>query len=157
VRGVITTQTPYFGSPIANAVLADPALRKFADRLLQALGGTLESLMSLETAQRAAYYREHAADIKELTAEVPYITFGSWKNDEPARIDTVLEPLRNAMLKTGLDNDGLVPVKSALLPGADHIAVEGLDHLVTVMGEGHILELDRGAFVRTLLLMMIRP
>ncbi|OGR56207.1 MAG: hypothetical protein A2X39_08305 [Elusimicrobia bacterium GWC2_56_31] len=39
-------------------------------------------------------------------ASVPALTFGTWKDDEKNKLDTIHEPLRDEMVKMGLQNDG---------------------------------------------------
>ena len=155
VKGIITIQTPYFGSPIADYILKGGMLEKLVSHLLKSMGGNLDSLVSLDTRTRGTYYQENAAAINEVIDTVPVITLGSWKNGVKYELDTVLKPLRDEMLKMGLQNDGQVPLSSAILPGTDHVKIEGVDHFVTVMGTGSILRYDRPRMTKTLLLMLI--
>ncbi|HAF94646.1 MAG: hypothetical protein A2X34_03990 [Elusimicrobia bacterium GWC2_51_8] len=157
VRGIITIQTPYFGSPIADSILKDPVLKQIAASLLQSMGGALDCLLSITAVQREKYCQEHLADINEIVAAVPVISFGSWKDKEYSKIDTILKPLRDVLLRMGFKNDGQVPIYSTLLPGAGYISIEGPDHFVTVMSTGPILKFDRDRFTKTLLLMLVRP
>ena len=62
---------------------------------------------------------------------------------------------RDYMLRRGMDNDGLVPVESAVLPGSDYIKLRGVDHMVPVMDVDAVLKFDRRRFTKTLLLMII--
>ncbi|MCX5793115.1 MAG: tyrosine-protein phosphatase, partial [Elusimicrobia bacterium] len=58
------------------------------------------------------------------------------------------------MLTWGIKSDGLVPVDSELLPGASQIAVEGLDHLATVLKVDKPV-FNRVYFLKTLLTMLM--
>jgi hypothetical protein len=83
------------------------------------------------------------------------ISFASWKDEEHNKIDTLLELPRDYMLSRGLNNDGLVPVESAVLPGSDYIKLRGVDHIVPVMAADTVLKFDRRRFTKTLLLMIL--
>jgi len=155
VKGIITIQTPYFGSPIADYILDGSVLGRLAARLLKSMGGTIDSLSSLDTRKRQAYYRDNFAAINEVVNTVPILTFGTWKDNVAYRLDTVLKPLRNAMLQMGFPNDGEVPVYSTILPGADFVKLEGVDHFVSVMRTGPILQYDRPRLTKTLLLLFL--
>jgi pimeloyl-ACP methyl ester carboxylesterase len=154
VKGIVTIQTPYFGSPIADSILHNKILAELSRQLLKAMGGSINSLRSLDTRQRDSYYRGNLAEINEIVRAIPVITMGTWKDEVKHKMDTVLEPLRDEMLEMGMKNDGQVPIASAILPGTDNIKIQGMDHFVTVMKTGNVLRYDRVRLTRTLLLMI---
>ncbi|MCX5792168.1 MAG: hypothetical protein NTY45_08150 [Elusimicrobia bacterium] len=150
VSGVITIQSPFLGTPMADYVLKN----RFFDTTLWAalalLGGSEMSLLDLSTDTREIYHRDNAAAIAGLTAKIPFICFGSWIDNDERQMDTELALIRDFLLAFGLNNDGVVPSGSALLPGAYSIVVEGPDHMVTVKDEAR-LNLDRIKFIKILL------
>ena len=145
----ISVQSPFLGSPVADAVMASKSLNNLAKHILKSLGGTKASLVSLTTKYGVTYYERKKTDIARVLRTVKVVNFCSWKNEEPGRVDTVLEPLRDGMANVGLDNDGLVPVQSQILPGATYIKVEGWDHLGPVM-DNSVLKLDQVRFLRAI-------
>ena len=70
--------------------------------------------------------------IQKINREIRLINFASYRPNERGW-DSPLEFFRNyAYFKKG-DNDGVVHVKSALLPGVDFIVEKNVDHLLTVV------------------------
>ncbi len=154
IRGIIMIQTPFFGSPLADYILNNSILNTAVVKTLKALGGSKKFLSSLATDKREEYYRQNREAITRIAGSVPFISFASWKENEPRRLDTILELPRNIMEKAGIANDGLVPVKSAILPETDYIMKSGIDHIVTVRSV-RILPFDRFRFMKTLLAMLL--
>jgi pimeloyl-ACP methyl ester carboxylesterase len=154
VRSIVFIQSPFYGAPIADYVLERPVLAETSSLALRLMGGSLQSVRDLSVKSRAAYMEKNAGEIAEITGSIPTLSFGSWKQDEKNTWDTNLEPFRNLMDGWGMNNDGLVPVQSAMLPGAGQIAIEGVDHLATVL-EVRKPEFKRLDFSRTLFVMLI--
>jgi len=127
VRGLVTIQTPFFGSEIADAILERKTLSEKAGVLLKKLGGDRETLSSLGTKNRKEYYTSRRNKIEELTAGTPVLSFATRLNKT-----TPLRPLGDYLAGKGLESDGLVPVRSTLLPGTKHILIDGCDHAMTV-------------------------
>jgi pimeloyl-ACP methyl ester carboxylesterase len=155
VRGFISLQTPFGGSPVADYVKDNKLLSAAMSRVLGHFGATLESLESLTPERRGAFQAANRDAINRVVSSVNIISFASWKEEKNMKLDTLLELPRDFMIKRGLKNDGLVPVDSAILPGSDYIKVEGVDHVVPVMSADMVLKLDRRAFTRALLALTI--
>ncbi|MCX5792108.1 MAG: hypothetical protein NTY45_07820 [Elusimicrobia bacterium] len=155
VRGFIPLQAPFNGTPVAVFVSGNRLLSAAMSKLLGHFGGTMAALESLKPDERGGYQRENSAAIAALVSRLNVLSFASWKAERHNRFDTLLEFSRDLMLRSGLDNDGLVPADSAVLAGSDYIKVEGVDHVVTVMSADSILKFDRRAFTRALLAMTI--
>lgn len=132
VRAVIALMSPFFGTPIADKVLAGP-LSYSAAQLLRMMGGDKQSLTDLTVARRAAYHARNSAAIEALTREVPFLCIAASKRDAAWSYDTLLEPFRDYMLGLALANDGLVPAASAVLPGGRYVLLDGMDHLASVI------------------------
>ncbi|GAF91803.1 unnamed protein product, partial [marine sediment metagenome] len=101
IRGIIMIQTPFFGSPLADYILNSTILNATAVKALNALGGSKKFLSSLATGKREEYYRQNRETITRIAGAVPFISFASWKDNEPGRLDTILELPRNIMAKAG--------------------------------------------------------
>jgi len=155
VRGFISLQTPFRGSPVADYVRENSILMGFMSKLLRHFGGTVDSLFSLGSEERNRFQDSNQAAIREIIAKVKIISFASWKAEEKHKMDTMLEIPRDFMLKSGIASDGLVPVESAILPGSDYVAIFGIDHIVSVMNNDSVLKCDRARLTRTLLLMIL--
>ena len=155
VRGLVSIQSPYYGTPIADWVLLNRySLSPASAAALKLMGGSMQSVYDLSVKSRRDYQYENAAEIAKITAAIPTISFGAWKNEEKGVMDTLFEPTRDLMLKWGIKSDGLVPVDSEMLPGANQIAVEGLDHLATVI-KVEKPAFNRVDFMRTMLSLLM--
>ncbi|HAH32611.1 MAG TPA: hypothetical protein DCL44_09900 [Elusimicrobia bacterium] len=155
VRGFISLQTPFGGTPIAEYIKDNKYLSAAMAKILAHFGGTVDSLLNLTPEERNRLQESSRGTVREVVSKVNMISFASWKDNEPNKIDTLLELPRDYMLKQGLANDGLVPLESAILPGSDYIKLPGVDHMVPVMAADKMLKFDRRRFTKTLLLMII--
>ena len=156
VTAVIAVQSPFLGSPVADLVLGSPTLSFNSSILLELLGGSKQSLKNLSVAYRESYHRRNGAEIKKLTAQVPFYSFSTWKDDSfLPYIDTVFEVFRDYMLALGLKNDGLVPAQSAVLPGSRYVYLAGTDHLCTIMWVP-VPFFDRTGFIRSAIKLALR-
>ena len=54
-----------------------------------------------------------------------------------------------------LPSDGLVPVKSAILPGTHHIVARGVDHTITVTDRNPLSAFDRVLLIKLLLTLVM--
>jgi hypothetical protein len=126
-RGFIAIQSPFFGSPVADAICAQAALHRAAHHTLRALGiGDGEALRDLTTTARTAWMAVHAAAIAALVARVPVVAVASQLGPSQDLHDHAYQPLSRWMRRRGAGpNDGLVPVESARLPGARQVLLAG--------------------------------
>lgn len=154
VKGWISIQGALLGSPVADYIIDSPKLDFLAAKLLEMLGGTMESLASLTGAEAWRFYRDHEAAIMEVIHSVPTIAFASWKDPEPGPPNSILAIPRNLMAARGFKNDGLMPVANAVLPGMDFVMVPGVDHADPAMRS--IRDFDRLRLTKTLLAMLLR-
>lgn len=128
VRAWIAIQSPFFGSPAADAVLnsweAGPARRIF-----DLSNGSIDGLVSLQPAIREAFIRQRLADIRELTARVTVVSVATWS------LFADMAPLPRAMqlmyggVFGGRLTDGMAALDSQLLPGSYHLVISGIDHV----------------------------
>lgn len=154
VRGVAMLQAPFYGTPIADAIIDEGREDSLLGRILGSLGGSIDCLNDLTTEKTGRYMERNASAIVRLTAAVPVISVATWVDKPPkGEQDTGLKLLRNYLLKRGYTNDGLVPVESALLPGSDFVKLPGADHGATAQPTK--LAFDRAAMTRALLEMLL--
>jgi len=147
VKGLVAIQTPFFGSEIADAILKRESFSEKAGDLMKKLGGNRETLSSLGTKTRKDYYGKRKGEIDRVASSIPVLSFATRLNKA-----TPLKPLGDYLRGKGLESDGLVPVRSAMLPGAKRVIVDGSDHAMTVFRVPYG-NMDRIAMTRTLLRM----
>lgn len=157
VKGWVSLQGAFFGSPVADKLLDGSLLNPLvAHFILGLLGATRESALGLTTTASLAYYRERTAAISQVLREIPSIAFASAVNSavgaDPA---TSLEIPYELMARDGIRNDGLIPLDAAVLPGMDFIKVTGIDHIAPVMPARR--PLNRVRMTQALLLAMREP
>jgi len=154
VRGWISLQGTFFGSPVADMLLDETRLNPLITLLiLENLGGTRDSARSLTTGASHAYYRDHKPAIEQLVREVSGIAFASavdGPSDGQAR--TRLEIPLELMRLQGIRSDGLVPLDAAVLPGMAFVKISGVDHIAPVAPA--VQRFDRVRMTKALLLLL---
>ncbi len=157
VKGWVSLQGAFFGSPVADLLLdgslLDPVV---ATAILWIFGGTKEAAQGLTTGASRAYYRDHAAAIGAVVREVPAIAFASALDGASgAPTKTLLEIPRELMWRKGIRSDGLVPTDAAVLPGMSFVKISGADHIAPVMPA--LERFDRVRMTKALLLVLPAP
>lgn len=138
VAGWVAMQGPFHGAPEADEIVASQ-VRKIATRVaLNCLGARSTAVNDMTSVVREDYLQTHRDEIERLIANIPVISFASWKENPK---------------QPGTDSDGAVPVDSAVLPGSDFVLAQGLSHSATVIGGPR--EFNRRAFTRALMLMLL--
>jgi hypothetical protein len=137
-RGFLALQSPFRGSPLADAALGLAPLRLAADRVLRLVRlGEGQGLLDLTCALRGPWMDAQVLAIEALATRVPMASLatvvgggGSWR-------DRPYLPLTRWMERTGAGpNDGLVPVASTRLPGARHAVLPGGHRALVAAGPG---------------------
>jgi len=157
VKGWVSLQGAFFGSPVADLLLdgslLDPVV---ATAILWIFGATKEAAEGLTTGASRAYYRDHSAAIGAVVREVPAIAFASALNGTSgAPTKTLLEIPRELMWREGIRSDGLVPTDAAVLPGMSFVKISGIDHIAPVMPA--LERFDRVRMTKALLLVLQAP
>ena len=126
-QGFIALQSPFFGSPVADALLRGPRLRRALDHLARRTGlGSGRGLTDLTTTTRVAWMARHAVAIAAMMDHVPVITLATTLEGRMNWQEGVYGPLARWIEQQGSGpSDGLVPVASALLPGARQAVLPG--------------------------------
>lgn len=135
VKGWISLQGAFFGSPVADKLLDGSLLNPlFSTLILGFFGGTRESAHNLTTSASLTYYKKHAPAISQLLQEVPAVAFASAIDTASGTLPSAsLEIPFEMMSRDGIRSDGLIPLEAAVLPGMDFIKVSGVDHIAPVM------------------------
>jgi hypothetical protein len=132
--GFLAMQSPFYGSPVADVVVGAKPLEAAAGGLARLLGiGTEEGVRDLTTSARRAWMAAAEAPIGRLIAALPVACVATALEDTKARGRERLHlAAAQWMEKRGYGpNDGLVPVDSALIPGARHVVLPG-SHIASV-------------------------
>jgi hypothetical protein len=136
--GFVALQAPFLGSPIADIVMRNRALAATSTAVARGLGiGSGEGLRDLTRRVRRRWMTTHAAQLAETLATVPTVCVATYMTPRVSQgRGRLYVPGARWMERRGFGlNDGLVPVSSALLPGARHLVVEGC-HIETISAGG---------------------
>ena len=135
--GFVAFQSPFAGSPVADAVTGSRALHGLARAAFRVLRiGNGEGLRDLTTPIRAAWMRAHADAVAELVRKLPVVTAATVLDGAALRgRDRAYGAVARWIERQAGPNDGLVPVSSALLPGARH-SLEPGGHVALVSAGG---------------------
>ena len=128
VRAVVAMQTPYGGTPIATDIAGNSTLIGLvAGAIKRLFKGDVGALTDLTYQARQQFVRANPYDASKV-ATVSYATTGG------PSVSTV-GPAAHYMRTTyGLESDGLVPKKDAIIPGSEAVYDDDQDHASPVMG-----------------------
>lgn len=154
VAGWIPIQSPFYGTPVADFFNDNRFLNPLAIYILEMLGGTSQVIGSLTQSYRSQWLLDHRNEIADIGKKTKIVNFTSWKAREWNPFDTPLALSRNAMERAGIQNDGLVPWRSGLLPGFPYISTTRTDHLVPVMYSHASWTYDRIRLTKTLMVLL---
>ncbi|MDD4005497.1 MAG: hypothetical protein PHW69_09910 [Elusimicrobiaceae bacterium] len=154
VAGVITIQSPFHGTPVADYVHERDIIKKISRPLLTQAGETATSIYWLTTDFRKGYLARNKAVIAEIVKKVPFICAGSHCTEDELRQDSTLKLSAAILRAVGiLEHDGLVNLQSTRLPGAQFVALEKTNHRMPVTNTGD--SFDRVRFTRALLFLLL--
>ncbi|MBR0671542.1 lipase family protein [Neoroseomonas soli] len=132
--GFLAMQSPFYGSPVADAVMGAKPLEAAAGGLARLLRiGSSEGVRDLTTGVRRLWMAAAAEPVARLLAALPVACLATEVREGSARGRERLHlAAAQWMERRGHGpNDGLVPVESALIPGARHLVLPG-SHIATV-------------------------
>jgi hypothetical protein len=135
---LITIQTPFYGSLVADAVVASKHLHFAAGAALRAIRrGSALGIFDLTTGARTVWMAENAEGIAAALRSFPVVNCASRVDFPVSGQDRRYLPLVRWMERRGAGgNDGFVSISSALLPGARHVVVSGTHRGLTAKGVG---------------------
>jgi hypothetical protein len=132
--GFLAMQSPFYGSPVADLVIGAKPLEAAAGGLARLLRiGSGQGVRDLTTTARRTWMAAAADPVARLVAALPVACLATALAPGTARGRERLHLAASQwMEKRGYgSNDGLVPVDSALIPGARHLVLPG-SHIATV-------------------------
>jgi len=131
VGALVTIQTPFRGSPVADALYGANEDIKGPERLWNAFkrsvlsivhaltGGDIDSLNSLRSSVRKSYLVHHRTTIQRVLGIIPSLNIGTWlarEKNSSHFLFSFLEGFRNHMKDDlGLESDGLVALPDSTL------------------------------------------
>lgn len=130
VGAIVAMQAPFFGSPVADLATATPRAQWISGKVVRLYRGGIDAIHDLSTPHRQAYMSAHASEIATIVARCPILSVATALSTSRS---LGAFAVRNAPTTLwiddlGLANDGLVPVASAILPGAPYVLIDGLMH-----------------------------
>lgn len=157
VRCWIAMQAPFLGSPVADLATDVAGLPEVATVLLEALGGRGESLIDLTTQSRADYFARHRAEIDQVLTEVEPLCLATYVPDpgDFSKPTSWSYPALVWMHDSGVPNDGLVAVRSAVEICPHSLVLPGLDH-TGIVAPGAIAPIDQTALMKALFVLALR-
>jgi hypothetical protein len=136
-RGLLALQSPFLGSPVADALIRRRMLHRAAGGALEALKlGSGQGLLDLTTISRTTWMAEHAEAVAALLARIPVLTAATVLARNCPWPDRRYLPLAHWVERQAGPNDGLVPVSSALLPGAMQVVLPGAHRTLVAEARG---------------------
>lgn len=121
VRALVTVQSPYGGSPMAQDLLDNPLVRYGLGGAIEVLGGSIQAGEDLTYDSRKAFLARYPMPEGIPTVSLASTTF---KPTSP------LYPFQEYMeQRYGVKSDGLVVPQDAFIPGSKAVTLHGLDHL----------------------------
>jgi hypothetical protein len=143
------------GTPLVDLMerlpLVGELVSRFWGRVLAVAGGEADTLRELATARRQAYLQTYFQEIRAMLERVTVVPLVSSFNIPHRVTDSMGLLLLLAqvyMRLLGEANDGCVPERSQMLPGAGYVTLHGVHHAATIDDLGR---LDLDAMMRGLL------
>ncbi len=137
IQGWASIQSPFWGAPVASGFNNNEILRDSGDSLFEFMGGSAEGMSSLTVEKRVEYMNRAEINslIETVKARTHFVNFATYKSNSFG-YDTPLEFFRNFTNQKAGNNDGVVPVTSALMKDhgldVDFILEREVDHLMTM-------------------------
>jgi triacylglycerol lipase len=129
VRAMVTIQSPYGGSPVAQDTMANPVLKGVTGAAMDLLGGSGKAFTDLTYDARREFLSKHP-----MPAGIPTVCMASSRLSPFSAMFSTQEYLK---ARYGLASDGMVSPADAFIPGSQTVTLDGLDHLETTGTEPH--------------------
>lgn len=121
VRALVTIQSPYGGSPMANDLLENPLVKYLVGGAVEVLGGSLQAGIDLTYEARQEFLAKHP-----LPEGIPTVSMASTTFKPTSPLFAIQEYMQQ---RYGIRSDGLVATQDAFIPGSKAVTLHGLDHL----------------------------
>lgn len=127
VRALVTIQSPYGGSPIADDLLEHPELKAVLSAGVEALGGDPACGIDLTYEARQKFLAKHP-----MPPGIPTVCMASNRCSPFSPLFTTAEYMKD---RYHIPSDGLVSPKDAFIPGSRTVTLQGVDHLDSTVSE----------------------
>lgn len=137
IKGWVSVQSPFYGSPVAELFNKESFLKSTTDNLFKWFGGSPSGFHSLTFEERVAYMESSKVQnlVEKINLEINFLNYGSIKKDILG-YDSAIELFRDISQNVSGDNDGVVPIMSALMNEHGHdvnyVVENDVDHLMTM-------------------------
>ena len=137
IHGWGSIQSPFWGAPVASQFNDNQLLKNDGYSIFTWMGGDASGMSSLSVEERTVYMNqtEVMTLLSTINHKIKFLNYASFKTNTLG-IDTPLELFRNYTDEQAGANDGVVPLKSALVKehGVDvnFIIEKEVDHLMTM-------------------------
>jgi triacylglycerol lipase len=121
VRALVTIQSPYGGSPMAQDLLDNPLVRYGVGGAVEAIGGSVQAGEDLTYNSRMKFLAEHP-----MPKGIPTVCMASTTSNPTSPLFATEEYMQQ---RYGVKSDGLVLPQDAFIPGSKSVTLHGLDHL----------------------------
>ncbi len=153
IHGILFLQSPFYGSPIADLYLSDASMRDMTRPLLPLVNLSEETIRFLTVEFRKPYMDRHYDLIHEILKRIPAITVSGISNGQKSVSTSMVRIMQHGCTKkdpascSGSEikykgpydlSDGMVPLKSSLLPWGDFIVLKGFDHTEFVLRQNYV-------------------
>ncbi|MBO9666082.1 MAG: hypothetical protein J7501_04655 [Bdellovibrio sp.] len=148
VAGIIFLQSPFYGSSIADFFFGEKlGLNDILKPVLPFVNMSAETVGYLSTESRKTFMASKEQAVAQLVAKIPLFTVSGVVNGEPSMLTPAVNLMSYGCFNVVMNRcysetllpspyswgDGLVSLKSSLLPDADYVILEGVDHAETVV------------------------
>lgn len=148
VAGIVFIQSPFYGAPVASIYFENPYYaRTLLGPIIPFFNTSEETIKYLSVEERSKRMDELESNLPDLFRDIPVVTSGGMALNHKSLFRPSLNIMgygcitffkgscRSRILYPGPyeDSDGMVPYSSTLLPGADTVKLEGVDHGETVL------------------------
>jgi triacylglycerol lipase len=121
VRALVTIQSPYGGSPMAQDLLDNPLVRYGLGGAVEALGGSIQAGEDLTYNSRQKFLAKYP-----MPEGIPTVSMASDSFKPTSPLFAFQEYMQQ---RYGVKSDGLVVAQDAFIPGSKAVTVHGMDHL----------------------------
>jgi triacylglycerol lipase len=121
VRALVTVQSPYGGSPMAQDLLDNPLVRYGLGGAVEALGGSIQAGEDLTYNSRQKFLAKYP-----MPEGIPTVSMASTTFKPTSPLFAFQEYMQQ---RYGVKSDGLVVPQDAFIPGSKAVTLHGLDHL----------------------------
>lgn len=135
IRGWVSVQSPFWGAPVASLMYDNTLLKGSGKTIFEWMGGDVGGMTALTIDERQSYMETPEVKnlINNIKKKTKFLNFASFKVNAFG-LDTPLELFRNLTQSRAGNNDGVVPLSSALMHShgleVDYVIEANVDHLM---------------------------